>query len=366
VKFTAPVTLREVRPKEYAATTLENARLIWGDLAACARALKALALIGGAINLERVLTLSPPPPVFIAKDGVVLVEPSTGDDEIAFRFATVLADQKHGHSALAGRIGPSFDAQMALAATRQGVGDMTKQLLWARKKLDEPHVNGHLAALVAGADKWERETSAFASMVVPRLFVRGGDFGYRRGGIFLETVRQAGGMAAVDKTLARPPESTEQVLHVEKYVAGEAPAAIDARPVEDFLGSRGASRVWSTTLGELGVAIVLESHIKEDTSTAAPGWSGDVLLCFETAAKRPLVAWLTAWDTRNDAIEFEAAARKLATALPKDEGAEHVLLREAWGAALLVNVPRDLRDGFAEAVWRCRKTAAGRSLLLAQ
>jgi hypothetical protein len=350
-QFPSPVVLREGTRKEYAHATTGNAQLVYGDLGAFERGLKALGLIGGALNLQRTLQMYAlqGAPAYIAKGEVALLDTSVGDDEIAFRLAVLQADQRHGHTELAGRIGPSFDAQMALAAARQGVGDMTKQLVWARKKRDERHAPDHLAKLIAAADTWERETSRFASMVAPRLFVRAADFSYRRGGIFMETVRQAGGMSAVDQVLARPPSSTEQVLHVEKYVAGEEPAVIDAKPLDDALAAKGYARVWSTTLGELGIAIVLETHVKEDVSKAARGWAGDLLCCYEDKQKRTLVAWLTAWDTREDAAEFEAAARKV-------PGAR--VLRRGWGAAVLLSAAEDLP------VWKCTKRVGSRDVAL--
>jgi len=348
-KFASAVPLRDGTRKEYAQLTLANARLVYGeDLAAGERALKALGLIGRLISLEKTIGMFAlqGPPAYNPKDGVAMLSADVSDDELVWRYAFALGDQRHGFPDVAKATGPSFDAQMALSATRQGACDMTKHLWWAKKRLDDPMPGEHLAGCVAGAEKWEREQSRFATMVVPRLFVRASDFGWRRGGIFIEQVRQNGGMAAVDRVLARPPVSTEQVLHVEKYVADERPVAIDVLALDTMLATKGFTRVWRTTLGELGAAIVLETHLKEDVAAASTGWGGDTLTYYENAEKQPLVAWATAWDTEADAKEFEAAGGKLATALGGEAARKGNAVVFLAGAAAF-------KDDAVKASWKC-------------
>ncbi len=362
-KFTTAVPLRDGTRKEYAQLTLANARLVYGeDLSAGERALKALGLIGRLISLERTIGMYAlqGPPAYNPRDGVAVLSADVSDDELVWRYAFALGDQRHGFPDVAKAVGPNFDAQMALSAARQGACDITKQLFWAKKKRDDAMPKEHLPGLIAGAEKWEREQSRFATMVVPRLFVRVSDFGWRRGGIFAEQVRQNGGMAAVDRMLARPPVSTEQVLHVEKYVADERPVAIDVLALDTTLATKGFTRVWRTTLGELGAAIVLETHIKEDVGAASTGWGGDTLTFYENAEKQPLVAWATAWDTEADAKEFEAACGKLAAALSGEA------VRRGTAVLFFVGLPAASKDEAMKAAWKCTARSGDRIALLGE
>jgi hypothetical protein len=362
-KFATAVPLRDGTRKEYAQLTLANARLVYGeDLAAGERALKALGLIGRLISLEKTIGMFAlqGPPAYNPKDGVAVLSADVSDDELVWRFAFALGDQRHGFPGVAKATGANFDAQMALSATRQGACDMTKHLWWAKKKGDDAMPKEHLAGCIAGAEKWEREQSRFATMVVPRLFVRASDFGWRRGGIFIEQVRQNGGMAAVDKVLAQPPVSTEQVLHVEKYVADERPVAIDVLPLDTLLATKGFTRVWRTTLGELGTAIVLETHIKDDVASASTGWGGDTLTFYENAEKQPLVAWATAWDTEADAKEFDAVCGRLATALSCES------VRKGNAVLFFVGLPAAAKDEATKAAWKCGTRWGDRVSLLGE
>ncbi|MBI2932413.1 MAG: hypothetical protein HYY16_12245 [Planctomycetes bacterium] len=354
--FSRPVTLREGSRKEYGSLVVENAKLIYGkDLPACERALKALGLIGRLLNLERALQLYALQGgrAYPKGDDVAMLDPDAGDDEIVFRLTCALADQRFNLTEVARTLGPSFDVQIALAALRQGDGDMTKQLFWAGKKLDEPHADGHLDRLVAAAEKWEKETSRFAGMAVSRLFVRAADFGYRRGGIFLETIRSIGGMAAVDQVYERPPVSTEQVLHPEKYLHDERPAGIDPKPLDDCLLAAGYRRGWATTLGELGVSIVAETLLKEDTGKIGTGWNGDHLSTYEDGAQKPLAVWVTLWDTEKDAITFQAACFRIGRALPAEGKNLNLTLRRGRSVGVLLNLPPETQDKALDALWSC-------------
>ena len=56
---------------------------------------------------------------------------------------------------------------------------------------------------------------------------------YRRGTAFVADLLRAGGWAQVDAALRTPPATTEQVIHLEKYLAGEPaiPVRIPAPPL---------------------------------------------------------------------------------------------------------------------------------------
>ncbi|MBI5482829.1 MAG: hypothetical protein HY906_28495 [Deltaproteobacteria bacterium] len=131
-------------------------------------------------------------------------------------------------------------------------------------------------------------------------------FPYTAGLDFVATLRRRHAWARINAFYLRPPESTEQVLHPEKFLAAERPVLITPRPLQALKGSR---EVWQDTLGEAQLRLYLEQHVsKERAATAAAGWGGDRAVAYQ-APGRPGVAVVhySVWDGEQDAIEFEEA-----------------------------------------------------------
>ena len=123
---------------------------------------------------------------------------------------------------------------------------------------------------------------------------------YFAGRDFVRALYERGGWNAVRAAWARPPASTEQVLHPEKYASAEAPLRVEAPA-----GPPGA-RVLRT--GVLGEAFV-RTWLGEGNEAAAAGWGGDAFGCFDVDG-HTLLVWRSLWDTEADALELVAAARK--------------------------------------------------------
>ncbi len=121
---------------------------------------------------------------------------------------------------------------------------------------------------------------------------------------FVRAIWQRGGAEAVQRAWARPPESTEQVLHPEKYFARESP-----RPVEVSYAPRGGRLLNEGVLGELFARTLLG----EGEERSAEGWGGDSFRVWDVGG-RTLLVWQSVWDRPEDARAFEAAARRRFTA----------------------------------------------------
>lgn len=343
LKFKTPLKVREGSRLDYARFVLGNARRLYGeDLGAAGEGLKALGLIPRALRLDLAVTTHAGFGVKVyCDDGeLVLLDPKAGDDWVLNKMALGLVDQHH-----APKIPPTYDAQMAFAALRMGDAEVVKCHVLYPAKLPEDLV----ASLSAGAKEWETSGSKFASAVVPRVLVRTGDFPWRRGAIFALTLHAKGGFAALDKAYARPPASTEQVLHPEKYAAGEAPVAVDLAPAVDVLKSAGWTEAFRTTFGELGVALALETHFsREDLAAVSEGWGGDTLLVFTKDEHAPVVIWASVWDREEDAREFHAQASKLAPKLAQPAGAQ----RRGSAVVLVAGLPAALLDRLLDEAWK--------------
>jgi hypothetical protein len=147
---------------------------------------------------------------------------------------------------------------------------------------------------------------------------------YTTGAFYVQSAQLAGGWSAVDDFYARMPESTEQILHPEKYAAKEGP--VDVGLPTDIAARLGSG--WTVSLtdsfGELqdGIWLRVSGVPKADADAAAAGWGGDRLAVIEGPDGAWAVAIKTAWDTTADAAEFETAAT---TALDKALGIAQVL-----------------------------------------
>jgi hypothetical protein len=118
-----------------------------------------------------------------------------------------------------------------------------------------------------------------------------------------------------DSVLRRLPESTEQVLHVERYL-GSSGTPPD-RPVGVTLPPPRAGQVVAeNSFGEFDIRLVLFEQLGDlgQAARAAQGWGGDRWAVVRTggagAAGEALV-WLTVWDAPIDAAEFLEAMTAL-------------------------------------------------------
>ncbi|MBM4375044.1 MAG: hypothetical protein FJ095_08170 [Deltaproteobacteria bacterium] len=132
--------------------------------------------------------------------------------------------------------------------------------------------------------------------------------GYR----FVEALRARGGWSEVNRAWRDPPRSTEQLLHLDKYDAREAPLEV-AEPTSAPFGVE-ARILDSDVVGEQGLRIVLEPWSSPpEAAAAAAGWGGDryVLVSRSDGARREVaLAWRLVFDSEVDAVELERLVAK--------------------------------------------------------
>jgi Zn-dependent peptidase ImmA (M78 family) len=147
----------------------------------------------------------------------------------------------------------------------------------------------------------------------PRVLRESLLFPYLKGTSFVTQVYKRGGWEAVTAAYKSLPQSTEQVLHAEKYEAGEAPQKVALRDVSASLG-KGWRMADHDVQGEWGLYLLLDEFLQEAEASrrATAGWGGDRFALFLGPAKTDVVVALkTAWDTEADAAEFfDAYARR--------------------------------------------------------
>lgn len=132
-------------------------------------------------------------------------------------------------------------------------------------------------------------------------------FPYQAGASFVAQVHRAGGFPLVNRLYEVPPATTEQILHPEKYLAGEL-----AVPVRAPVAPSGWQPLRSGHVGELLLRSMLDVCNDRPTAyAAAAGWGGDAFTVVGRGEQGGLLL-VTAWDSENDALEFERAMRATA------------------------------------------------------
>jgi len=232
---------------------------------------------------------------------------------LAHEICHALQDQHFALRKLVKPIKENTDQQLARAALVEGdcTGVMVEYTL-APQGLDLGDLGGPAAKLLKDSLA-ASGTPRFKS--TPRYLREVLLFPYLSGLAMIQRVRAAHPWSTVNAMFKRPPESTEQVLHPEKYWANERPAAIKWRPLPSLADYE---KLRTDVLGEFQLGVYLGLGVDDTVATrAAEGWNGDLLLALRRKGEAdalPLLIHLSSWDSEADAIEFANAERHLLAA----------------------------------------------------
>ena len=147
---------------------------------------------------------------------------------------------------------------------------------------------------------------------------------YRRATEFIELLRRDDAEVVVDDLLRDLPDSTEQLLHLDKYESDEQPLDMsELTPLIDALPSGGEwQRLGAPllvdgrdqdTLGELYLRLLISASTGRDieAAAAAAGWGGDRLHVFqEEGGPGTLGLWAIAFDDADEHAEGMAGLRE--------------------------------------------------------
>jgi len=305
--------------------------------------------------------------MYLASD----LDAASADLALAHELVHALQDQKYDLGSRMAYQPEGNDRESAFQALAEG--DATSAMMdvmapehrLAVEMPDDLFVAGIEGSMSASAANEATPRVLRASLIAP----------YVDGVLFVHALRRRGiarhgadpsGWSEVDRVWKSPPETTEQLLHIDKYDAREPaePVGPVAPPAE-----RGWSTFYEDVFGEQGLRISAEQWMpKKIAALVAEGWGGDRLAVFRYQspegasigssevpmtgrARVPPGAYAVAWHIRFDAgrpdVDGEArqAFKALADALrPRREPEGNTLCveRGALGPLAVVRSGREL------------------------
>ncbi len=242
----------------------------------------------------------------------------------AHELTHALQDQRFGLKALG--LGATEQSDRTLGALSLVEGDASLAgLYWSLKNLGL----ADLGEIIRAASEPAAQEALDALPPLVREILM---FPYVQGLEFVMGLQTTGGWGAVDAAYARPPASTEQVLHPERYRAAEAPVDV-ALPADLATGlGDGWSLAYEDTLGELGLRTWLaQANEKAAADAAATGWGGDRVGLYRGPDGAWAIVLRTSWDDAAAAQRFTAAAGPVVAALP-----HAALAADAQGPVILI------------------------------
>jgi hypothetical protein len=234
------------------------------------------------------------------------------EQTLAHEFVHALQDQYFDLEKMLPEDSVEYDRDLARRSLVEG--DAQRSDLMYSFKYFTPD---QFAELMEGANN---PTPAFDS--APNYIREGFVFPYIKGMTFVdELLDSADGFKNVDKALADPPKSTEQILHPEKYIntPRDEPVSITLAPLTDTLGS-GWLYGDGGSFGEIDIDLMLSENgvpgvslldfnateEESDAERAAAGWGGGWYALYENG-DQALLLLDTRWDNDREADEFRSA-----------------------------------------------------------
>lgn len=235
------------------------------------------------------------------------MDPFTQRIVMAHELVHALHDQHFQVQQWSDAAKPNDDAQLARHAVMEGAATaaMIDYLLRGRPDLrirENPAFESLVRKLMgANFDAASPELAKSPPFIRDVLL-----FPYLAGAIFTQKVlQQRTGWKEYWDVFAKPPVSTQQILHPELYLKGVAPEPVALPDLTKMLG-KGWAQLDENILGEFGLYSVLKQYLDETRADAlAPAWDGDRYAIYENAAsKQTALAFRIRFSSEESAARF--------------------------------------------------------------
>lgn len=183
---------------------------------------------------------------------------------------------------------------------------------------------------------------------------------YTKGLGFVFAVEERG-WSEVEKLYAEyPPQSTEQILHPEKWFARETPARFEWPALASHELFEGFQVLEENVLGEVQWRIVFAEHgFRDEAESAAAGWDGDRWAVLKDQDSGELLLLIrTAWDTEGDAVEFASAYSRLLEVKYAERQVPTRIVRDGAEVLIVEGGREGSLDAYVDFLARARKSRA--------
>jgi hypothetical protein len=264
---------------------------------------------------------------------------------LAHEILHALQDQSFDLSTFIKPIKDNGDEQLARQALVEGDGTalMIEFMLKEQGHDADPWANETLLSMLSSPDTM----AGMKELDEAPLFLRDSlMFPYTGGLRLIASIRRHHPWRAVDVLFGRPPASTEQVLHPEKYQANEKPVRV---PTAAFPPMKGFRILYQNVVGELMWDVFFRQHSVTEAraKVAAAGWGGDRVVVYAPTDEdgkglsELIAVGLVAWDAEADAVEAFAAlgdalSSLTAAATPNEKRATFVSYADPTGDVAFV------------------------------
>ena len=188
------------------------------------------------------------------------------------------------------------DAELAAHALVEGDATLAMTLYMARNPLVAFAFMRSLGTTTNSSEQFKQ---------APRVLRESLVFPYEQGSEWATRLYKQGGWEMVSKAFNELPQSTEQIMHPDKYFAREVPVKLSLPELRAALGPSW-KRIDYDVNGEWSYYLILDQFLQNATESkrAAAGWAGDRYAVYEDRTGKVLMVQLTSWDTEEDAREF--------------------------------------------------------------
>ena len=226
-------------------------------------------------------------------------------------YVHVLQDQNHDLNAFLTELEDLENRDRVLASLALVEGDATTIMnLYTTRIAEQNPLRTSIALLAGGLQAGNLTLPAGLPDILGTELL----WPYNVGSQYVIALVDSRDWGAVDAAFDNPPVSTEQILHPQKYMAGEMPLTVELADAASVLGDS-----WSLaetgTLGEFYLSEYLNVQLEgASAQAAAAGWGGDTYRIYEDAGAENALAFALRleWDSSAERAEFAQAQREYA------------------------------------------------------
>lgn len=235
------------------------------------------------------------------KKRLFILDTTTGDMEqrltLAHELAHALADQHHPLGKFLNKGSPDDDAETAREAVMEGQATF---LGWAYLAQAEDQ---DLDTVLKKLSQQNSENSSFPVFNKEPLYMRESlVFPYDAGLTFQYAIYRKHGRDSFDELFTHPPESTQQIMHPERYLEGEKP--LDPKPPAlDKPLAKKFKMLGEGSMGEFDHNVLFRTYLPEAESIeTATHWRGGNYRLYENKREKyPVLAYISEWDSPDSA-----------------------------------------------------------------